>query len=115
MNLFGLFSKGGDASNGREISHEDLATAISAKSCHVVDVREPNEYAGGHVPGAINQPLSSFDPGQLPSDKPVILVCKSGARSASALSKARVAGREDVRHYAGGIMGWQGRGEKTER
>ena len=115
MNLFGMFSKGGGDGNISEISHEDLAAAIKARSCHIVDVREPNEYAGGNVPGAINQPLSSFNPQQLPSGKPVILVCKSGARSASALSKARVAGREDVRHYAGGIMGWQGRGEKTER
>jgi rhodanese-related sulfurtransferase len=114
MNLFGLFSKDGVGADSSEISHEDLAAAVKAASCHVVDVREPNEYAGGHVPGAINQPLSRFDPRQLPSDKPVILICKSGGRSASALGKARAAGREDVRHYAGGTMGWQDRGERTE-
>jgi rhodanese-related sulfurtransferase len=112
-----MFSKsgGGGEPNVNEISHEDLAKMIKSRSCHVVDVREPNEYAGGHVPDAINRPLSSFDPRQLPSDKPVVLVCKSGARSGSALSKARAAGREDVRHYAGGTMGWQGRGEAIEQ
>ena len=112
MNLFGLFKSAPDPS---VISHEDFAEAVKAKSVIVVDVREPNEYAGGHVPGAIIQPLSRFDAGRLPKGKPIVLICKSGARSASALSKARAAGREDVRHYAGGTMGWQGRGETTER
>jgi len=115
MNLFGMFSKGGGGVNPTEISHEDLAAAIETKSIHVVDVREPNEYADGHVPSAINQPLSSFNPQQLPTGKPVVLVCKSGARSTSALNKARAAGRDDVRHYAGGTMGWQARGEAIEK
>ncbi len=114
MNLFGMLSKSGGGANANEISHEDLAAAIKSKSCQVVDVREPNEYAAGRVPGAINQPLSSFNPQHLPTGKPIILVCKSGARSAAALSKAQAAGRDDVRHYAGGTMGWQGRGEAIE-
>ena len=112
MNLFGLFSKGGQTSG--VIGHEEFAEAVKAKSCVIVDVREPGEYASGHVPGAINRPLSGFDPRQLPSGKPVVLVCKSGARSANALSKAQAAGRQDVRHYAGGTLGWLGRGEATE-
>lgn len=113
MNLFGLFSKRGP--DPSIVVHDEFAAAVKDKSCAIVDVREPNEYASGHVPGAINRPLSSFDPKRLPSGKPVILVCKSGARSASALSKARASGREDVRHYAGGTMGWQGQGGAIER
>ena len=113
MNLFGLFSKRGP--DAGVIGHDEFAAAVKAKSCAIVDVREPNEYAGGHVPGAINRPLSSFDARKLPSGKPVILVCKSGARSASALSKARAAGREDVRHYAGGTMGWPSQGGAVDR
>ena len=82
------------------------------KACALFDVREPNEFTAGHVEGAKNLPLSRFDPGQLPNDKPVILICRSGARSASALSKARGAGRADVRHYRGGVMGWAQSGGK---
>ena len=112
MNLFGLFSKRGQ--DAGVIAHDEFAAAVKGRSCVIVDVREPGEYAAGHVPGAINRPLSSFDPKQLPAGKPVVLVCKSGARSASALNKARAAGRAEVRHYAGGTMGWRGQGGAIE-
>ena len=46
---------GADAS---EITHEDLELAIRKNECVVVDVREPQEFSNGHIPGAINQPLS---------------------------------------------------------
>jgi rhodanese-related sulfurtransferase len=75
-----------------------------------VDVREPHEYAAGHIPGAINHPLSQFEPHHLPGDKPVVLVCLSGARSAKALERALAAGRKDVRHYPPGTAGWKARG-----
>ena len=113
MNLFGMFSWG--RQNPDVISHEECAAAVKARSCDVIDVREPGEFTGGHVPGAVNRPLSGFDPQQLPSGKPVILICRSGGRSAQALSKARAAGRDDLRHYAGGTMGWQARGGAIER
>lgn len=113
MNLFGLFSK--RAPDPSVVAHDEFVTAVKAKSCLIVDVREPNEFASGRVPGAVNHPLSQFDPKRLPMGKPVVLICRSGARSANALSKARSAGREDVRHYAGGTMGWQGQGLPTER
>ena len=113
MNLLWLFSK--SAPDPSVIAHDELARAVKARSVVVVDVREPNEYAGGHVPAAINPPLSRFDAQRLPQRKPLVFVCKSGARSASALNKARAAGREDVRHYSGGAMGWQARGETIER
>jgi rhodanese-related sulfurtransferase len=112
MNLFGLFSKAGQ--DAGLIGHDEFAAAVKSKSCFTIDVREPNEFAGGHVPGAINRPLSGFDPQQLPSGKPVVLICKSGGRSANALSRARSARLGDVRHYAGGTMGWRGRGESIE-
>jgi rhodanese-related sulfurtransferase len=101
-----LFSKRGAGADAGVISHDELANAVKAKTCIVVDVREPGEFSSGRVPGAVNHPLSRFDPTRLPAGKPVVLICRSGARSASALSKARAAGRQDVRHYAGGIIGW---------
>lgn len=112
MNLFGMFAKA--AQDPAVIGHDEFVEVVKSNSCAIVDVRETAEFASGRVPGAINQPLSQFDASRLPKDKPVILICRSGARSSTALTKARAAGREDVRHYAGGTMGWQSRGGAIE-
>jgi len=72
-------------------------------------VREPHEYAAGHIPGAINLPLSRFSPGQLPSGKPIVLVCQAAAappglcNRRSALASRRFATM--LRHG-----GWKSRG-----
>ncbi len=93
-----------------EIDDDEFVAAVEDASCAIVDVREPHEFAAGHVPGAINQPLSSFDPAELPIDRPVILICQSGKRSLNALRTAYEVGRNDVRHYAPGTGGWRERG-----
>jgi rhodanese-related sulfurtransferase len=102
------FLKGGASAPALE--HRDFERACMAGECHVVDVREPNEYSAGHVPGAINHPLSGFDPSRLPNDKPVVLLCQSGMRSGKALVLAHNAGRGDVRHYPAGTSGWKANG-----
>jgi len=104
MGMFDMFESG--SANAYEVSYADLAEAMKTKACALIDVREANEFAAGHVEGAENRPLSSFDATRLPTDKPVILMCKAGGRSAQALAKARAAGRDDVRHYKGGALGW---------
>ena len=101
--LFSRFSSGPDP---LAIEHDELERALKAGDCVLVDVREPAEFAAGRIPNSTNLPLSRFDPDRLPTDKPVVLVCRSGARSATALSRAHGGGRADVRHYAGGVMGW---------
>lgn len=92
------------------IDHDDFVQAVVSKSCAIVDVREPNEYAAGHVPGAINLPLSRFSPTQLPQGKPIVLMCLAGGRSAKALCQAIEAGQGDICHYAAGASGWKNRG-----
>ena len=103
MGLFDIFKGGASAD---EIAHDDLVTALETNACVLVDVREPNEFQSGRVPGSQNMPLSRFDAGRLPNDRTVVLICRSGARSAGALARARASGRNDVRHYRGGVIGW---------
>ncbi len=90
-----------------DLDLETFAKAVDAGEVTVVDVREPHEFAAGHIPGSVNLPMSRFDPSNLPNGKPVVLICQSGARSRNALSRARAAGRDDVKHYAGGMSQWR--------
>ena len=112
MNPFSLFSGKAAQDRSGEISYEDLTAALGSHSCALVDVREAGEFAAGHVPGAVNRPLSSFDPNELPKDKPVVLMC-FGGRSAKALAKSVAAGRTDVVHYPGGMTGWRSEGGQS--
>lgn len=98
------------------IDHDALERAVASKSCCIVDVREPQEYAAGHIPGAINRPLSRFSPtADLPGDRSVVIVCLAGGRSAKALRQALDAGHKDVRHYAPGTGGWVKSGGALEK
>ncbi|VFU16764.1 putative sulfurtransferase (Rhodanese) [Methylocella tundrae] len=106
----GLFAKRPTGPDATTIEHEALKEALKGGACVLVDVREPHEYSAGHIPGAVNHPLSRFDAKHLPSGKPVVLVCKSGGRSSTALRQALASGRQDVCHYPGGTLGWHARG-----
>jgi rhodanese-related sulfurtransferase len=110
MSLTNLIAKLLGSSSMPAIEHDDMQKAVESGECHIIDVREANEYASGHIPGAKNYPLSSFDPAKLPSDKPVILVCQAGGRSARALSAAMQQGHTDIVHYTPGTGGWRMRG-----
>ena len=110
MSLSSLVSRLFGGTSVPAIEHDEFVKLLETGACHVVDVREPHEYAAGRIPGAVNQPLSTFDPASLPTDKPVVLVCQAGGRSARALAAAQAAGRSDVNHYAPGTGGWRARG-----
>ncbi|HEX6197565.1 MAG TPA: adenylyltransferase/sulfurtransferase MoeZ [Jiangellaceae bacterium] len=76
----------------------------------LVDVREPNEYEINRIPGAVLIPKGEFLTGEalekLPSDKQVVLHCKSGGRSAEALAVVKGAGYSDAVHVGGGVSAW---------
>jgi sulfur-carrier protein adenylyltransferase/sulfurtransferase len=76
----------------------------------LVDVREPNEYEINKIPGSVLIPKGEFLNGsaieQLPQDKPVVLHCKSGVRSAEALAVVKGAGFGDAVHVGGGVVAW---------
>ncbi len=100
-----------------DVSLDELKAGLADGSIVLVDVREPNEWAAGHIPGALFNPLSEFDPDALPrgDDKRVVLHCRSGRRSITALGLAQQAGRDDVRaHFGGGMLEWVGEGNAVE-
>ena len=76
----------------------------------LVDVREPNEYEIVSIPGSVLIPKNEFLIGdglaQLPQDKPVILYCKVGSRSAEVLAVLKAAGLSDAQHVGGGVLAW---------
>ncbi len=98
-----------------DIAIADLKAGLADGSILLVDVREAEEYAAGHIAGALFNPLSAFNPAQLPmpgAGQKVVIYCRSGRRSVTAMEKARAGGRADAdTHFSGGILGWTGAGE----
>lgn len=98
----------GKAAKHREIDAAELAAMIKANQALVIDVREVDEYGAGHIPGAINMPLSTFRASQLPDagGRTMVLNCLGGKRSAQALDACAVAGQAVDTHLAGGFNAW---------
>ncbi|MCH8026071.1 MAG: rhodanese-like domain-containing protein [Chloroflexi bacterium] len=86
---------------------------------HIIDVRDPHEYAGGHVPGAALIPVNSvFDRREeLPKDGTIIFVCAVGQRSALACEMAAAAGfqADTLYNLEGGTEAWIKAGEPVEK
>ncbi|MBB3043262.1 adenylyltransferase/sulfurtransferase MoeZ [Nocardioides soli] len=76
----------------------------------LVDVREPNEYEINQIPGSVLIPKGDFLNGsaleQLPSDKQIVMHCKTGVRSAETLAIVKGAGYADAVHVGGGVVAW---------
>lgn len=95
---------------------EDVKQGLATGTIYLVDVREPHEFAAGHIPGSINMPLSAFEPASLPNDRPVVLSCQSGRRTLLGLQQAQEAGRADIHtHFQGSMNGWLQAGLPIER
>jgi adenylyltransferase/sulfurtransferase len=93
------------------ISVTELASKISTNDdFYLVDVREPSEFEIVRIPGSHLIPKQGFLDGTvlatLPQDKPIILHCKSGVRSAECLAILKGAGFADATHVAGGVIAW---------
>ena len=83
----------------------------------LVDVRELGEYVAVRAPGAALLPTSEFVArvGELPADRPLLIVCHSGNRSAAVTGYLRRAGRTDVTNVAGGMDAWERAGLPVTR
>jgi rhodanese-related sulfurtransferase len=87
------------------------ATRLYNDDALVLDVREDNEYAAGHIPKAKHIPLAQLS-GRISEldkfkNKPVLVTCRSGQRSARACGMLKKAGFETVYNQAGGILAWE--------
>ncbi len=73
-----------------------------------IDVREEEEYAKAHIPGAINLPLSEFMAriDEISEDSPVVLVCNTGVRSSQAALYLASMGYEELYNLEEGTKGW---------
>jgi len=105
---------GGAAVAGKleNLSPAVLSARLAGGKVQLIDVRTAEEFQQGHIAGAINLPLDSFDPKAIPAEpgKELVLYCRSGRRSALAAGKMFENGSETVRHLEGGILAWQAAG-----
>ncbi|MDJ0664572.1 MAG: rhodanese-like domain-containing protein [Acidimicrobiia bacterium] len=89
--------------------------ALAASGGLVIDVRQPNEYEEGHIPGAINIPLRELaaNVDKIPTDKAVYVYCQSGFRAGVAVSAIRLMGYDNALAYKDSYLGWTEAGEEV--
>lgn len=100
-------------------------TTVSVQELHaaqqsgefVLDVRTPAEYAQGHVPGATLLPLQDLSTrlNEVPKDRKVYVICRSGSRSAQASQILTDGGHRNVYNVDGGMLAWEAAGFPTLR
>ena len=98
-----------------DLDIDDVKEGLASGEITLVDVREPQEYAAGHIPGSLSHPLSTFDPGELRGlAGRIVFSCASGVRSVRAIELAKAAGLAGNEHYRGGFKEWAALGEPIE-
>jgi len=101
----------------REVDVTVAGQAYDESAATFVDVREPEEWAEGHIPGALHIPLGDLAQrsGEVPDEGRIITVCHSGRRSLDAVDILAAAGRKDVKSLAGGMVDWARAGRAIEQ
>jgi rhodanese-related sulfurtransferase len=118
--LKSLFGRGGNraatSTDERDVTVAEARQRSQADS-FLLDVREPAEWQAGHAPGATLIPLGQLSArlGELPRDREIIAVCRSGNRSGVAARTLRSAGFRPVRNMSGGMIAWAKSGLPVER
>lgn len=116
-----LLSWSAAAWSATDMSREQLQQARAAGASPVlVDVRSADEFAAGHVPGAVNIPLDQVgsridEVRALQKKGEVVLYCRSGRRTAQAVQTLEDAGVSGLRHLTGDMQGWEGAGLPVEK
>ena len=99
------------------LKHTDINQGVAqfrqTSNAMLVDVRTPEEYRAGHIPGSINVPLQQIEDIELEvaeKNTPLYIYCRSGARSRQATAMLQEMGYEEV-HNIGGILDYKGKVE----
>ena len=116
MLLSSCSAPGGSANSYRQISMNEAVEMMKKESGYIIlDVRRPDEYAEGHIPGAINLPNEDIGTAEIPKlpDKAqlILVYCRSGRRSKEASEKLVKLGYTNIVEF-GGILDWKGEIEK---
>ena len=116
MLLSSCTAHGGSANSYRQINMDEAVEMMKKESGYIIlDVRRPDEYTEGHIPGAINVPneeIGTTELPELPDKAQLILVyCRSGRRSKEASEKLVRLGYTNIVEF-GGIIDWKGEIEK---
>jgi rhodanese-related sulfurtransferase len=84
-------------------------------SAYLLDVREPDEWAAGHAPGAHHLPMMEIPArmADVPTDAEVVVVCRSGGRSGQVTSYLMGNGWDNVRNLDGGMQSWAAAGREV--
>jgi hydroxyacylglutathione hydrolase len=100
-----------------QINARELKERLEHGEVHIVDVRGKSEWDAGHIPDAPNIPLGYLSErlAEVPDDKPVVVHCQSGSRSAIGASILRARGRKNVLNLSGGFVDWLRSGSPVER
>ena len=106
----------------RQVGVEEFDKARQAKDAVVIDVRSPDEFAAGHIPGAVNVPVAgkgseNFDKkvAAVAKDKTVLVHCRSGVRSSKAVEKMRQMGVAGIIELPTGWVAWSEAGKPVEQ
>ena len=100
-----------------EMSVDDLAVALDDRRVHIIDVRERSEFASGRVPGAVHVPLSELSRrvAEVPTGRPIAVICASGSRSRTATRFLLDRGISDASSVKGGTGAWARSGRRLVR
>jgi phage shock protein E len=106
------------ATPAQQVSQDALLEMQANKdsSLLLLDVRTPEEFAAGHVPGAVNIPYDQVASrlNEIPKSDEVVLYCHSGRRAGLAMETLAANGYTKLAHLSGDMQGWQSAGRRVE-
>jgi len=98
------------------VAPPDASAQVRGGGAALIDVRGFDEFVAGHAEGAACVPLPDLErrAGELPTDRPLLVICQSGGRSALAAARLRALGMDNVTDVRGGFDAWRRAGLPTE-
>ena len=106
-----------EGTTNKTITPSEFEQKLTQPNAQLIDVRTPEEYTDGGIPGSVNMNYNAADFDQnlatLDKEKPVLVYCLSGGRSGSAANKMNNMGFKEVYNLQGGIVQWRSEGKKA--